>query len=86
MRFTVPIFLLLSACASDPSDFDGQLNCGAERFSDLLGKREAALEAVTLPSRSRILRPGDAITLDFSPDRLTIDIDDQGFIASVTCR
>lgn len=79
----------LTACTprlQDPSEFDGEPRCGAENFQFLLGKRETALEGVDLPPASRVLRPGDVITLDFSPDRLTIDIDGLGLISSVTCR
>ncbi len=91
MKHSLALFLLSSliACGSqfdDPSDFDGVPRCGAEDFQYLLGKREAALEGVTLPNPSRVLRPGDVIALDFSPDRLTIDIDGLGLISSITCR
>ncbi|SFR35757.1 I78 family peptidase inhibitor [Litoreibacter janthinus] len=89
MRFLFPILLLLSACdtpLSDPADFDGQPRCGAENYYYLLGKRATALEEVQLPSTARVLRPDDVITMDFSPDRLTIDVDRSGLVSSVTCR
>lgn len=83
------VVLVLAACEPgyrDPSEFDGVPRCGAEEFQYLLGKRESALEGVTLPEPNRVLRPGDVITLDFSPDRLTVDIDGLGLISSITCR
>lgn len=89
------VILAVSACSSetedtdvfsDPADFDGVLRCGAENFQNLLGKRESALVGVNLPDPHRILHPEDIITLDFSPDRLTIDIDGLGLISSITCR
>jgi hypothetical protein len=83
------LLVLCTGCAErspDPVDFDGVPTCGAEALQDLLGKPEAALAALNLPSTARILRPGDAISLDFSPDRLTIDIDEIGRISSITCR
>ena len=93
MRFLFPIVLLLAACGeqvsdpfSSPDDFDGEPRCGAERFEHLQGKREAALKNVSLPSTARVLHPEDVIALDFSPDRLTIDVDTSGIISSVTCR
>lgn len=84
-------FLILATAAceprlSDPGDFDGVPRCGAENFQYLLGKRESALEGVELPEPFRVLHPGDVITLDFSPDRMTIDIDGLGLISSITCR
>lgn len=81
--------LVLSACSTptdDPAEFDGIPRCGAENFQNLLGKRESALNGVKLPDPHRILHPEDVITLDFSPDRMTIDIDGLGLISSITCR
>lgn len=84
--------ILLSSCGLggepelDEADFDGVPTCGADQFQGLLGQSESVLEGVDLPAASRVLRPDDVIPLDFSPDRLTIDIDDIGRISSVTCR
>jgi len=89
MRFLLPLLLILAACGEtfdDPVEFDGQPRCGAENYYDLLGKREAALDGRALPQSVRVLHPEDVITMDFSPDRLTIDIDTSGLISSVTCR
>lgn len=85
----VPVILGLAACEprpADPVEFDGVPRCGAENFQYLLGKRESALDGVELPEPYRVLHPGDIITLDFSPDRMTIDIDGLGLISSITCR
>ncbi|WP_298361126.1 I78 family peptidase inhibitor [uncultured Litoreibacter sp.] len=79
----------LAACGqpnADPAEYDGVPTCGAETFQNLLGRNESVLSSVTLPRATRILRPGDAISFDFSPDRLTIDIDEFGRVSSVTCR
>ncbi|MEM9582244.1 MAG: I78 family peptidase inhibitor [Pseudomonadota bacterium] len=83
--------LFLSACGTlerglDPSDYDGVPTCGAENYQGLLGQKEAVLATVDLPRATRILHPGDVITLDFSPDRLTIDVDEFDRITSITCR
>lgn len=92
MKKLLPSLLILAACGAqnpdlrDPSEFDGRLTCGAENFQGLLGRPESVLASVDLPPATRVLRPGDIITLDFSPDRLTIDIDGNGRIASATCR
>lgn len=89
MRFLLPSLLLLAACTSEyanPAEFDGEPNCGASEYSYLLGQNASALDGVTLPSTARVLRPEDVIALDFSPDRLTIDIDTNNLISSITCR
>lgn len=89
MRFLIPLLVLLAACGdefTDPAEFDGEPRCGAENYYELLGKRASVLETIDLPSTARVLRPDDVITMDFSPDRLTIDIDRSELITSVTCR
>lgn len=93
MRITLALAIFgLASCGLggdsdlDEADFDGVPTCGADQYQDLLGEPESALDGVDLPPTSRVLRPGDVIPLDFSPDRLTIDIDDIGRISSVTCR
>ena len=83
------MLMLLAACGeqfADPASFDGTPRCGAENYYYLLGKKAAILEATELPKSSRVLRPDDIIAMDFSPDRLTIDIDRSDLISSVTCR
>lgn len=90
--YALMAILLVAACSasqpklSDPEDFDGVPRCGAENFQNLLGKPESVLKDVNLPDPHRILRPGDIIALDFSPNRLTIDVDGLGLISSITCR
>lgn len=87
------VLLTLAACGGgsdqaglDPSEYDGVPTCGAEEYQTLLGKKESVLAGLELPKATRILHPEDAIALDFSPDRLTIDVDGLGRISSVTCR
>ncbi|NNK77914.1 MAG: hypothetical protein HKP40_04295 [Litoreibacter sp.] len=84
--YQAALFVVLSACYADPRAYDGVPRCGAENYQSLLGRKSDVLERVELPKSARILRSDDAISFDFSPDRLTIDVDDQEFIASVTCR
>lgn len=34
---------------------------------------------------TRIIRPGMAVTMDYSPDRVNIEIDESGTITGVRC-
>ena len=91
MRYLIPALLLLAACGRgddfvDPAAFDSEPRCGAENYEYLLGRNASALEGVTLPRTARVLRPEDVISLDFSSERLTIDIDTNNLISSITCR
>lgn len=59
--------------------------CGAEGMQDLVGQDKAVFAAMTLPMGTRIIPPGTAITEDYSPTRLNIDLDDKGRITRVWC-
>jgi hypothetical protein len=75
--------LALSACvaAEDPVP----MSCGAAGMQDLVGQDRAVFAAMTLPMGTRIITPGMAITEDYSPSRLNIDLDDNGRITRVWC-
>lgn len=81
---------VLSGCATvgsvlgrddpvDPTD-----PCGAQGYSSLLG---SSLAAVTLPAdlNDRVVRPGDAVTFDYDPTRLNIELNDDGLIVGLSC-
>lgn len=44
-----------------------------------------ALQHETGAPTARVLRPGDAATMDFRPDRLNILVDDDGQVAGLRC-
>ena len=88
LPFAVMAPLVLAACdatrASDapppPED-----TCSAELIAPLIGQPQTALSAIILPIGTRIFRTGDALTMDFSPTRLNIEIDAGGTILAATC-
>lgn len=59
--------------------------CGAGPHASLIGQERTALERVLIMREIRIVRPGDAVTLDFRPTRLNIEIGTDGRIASLYC-
>ena len=67
------------AAAPDPTD-----PCGAKGYSSLLG---SPLAAVTLPAdlNDRVIRPGEAVTLDYDPTRLNLELDANGIIIGLSC-
>ncbi len=74
---------LLSAClpaapAADPADA-----CGAVARIGLVGVPVARAEG--LPPGARIIRPGDAVTEEFSAGRLNVYLDGRDIITSLTC-
>ena len=54
-----------------------------EHFSDL--SLEEALDLAASQGRLvRVLRPGDAMTMDFQPDRVNLLLDNDGHLSEVT--
>jgi hypothetical protein len=82
--------LLLSACVevapADPVPPDPSPDaCGASSLQDVVGKDESILAATTFVAPMRVLRPGMAVTMDFSPERLNVEVDARGKIVRVFC-
>jgi hypothetical protein len=76
---------LVSGCAkSTNGDVDETDPCGAQGHTALLGSNIAA---VTLPAdlNDRVIGPNDAVTADFSPQRLNIETDADGLIIGLSC-
>lgn len=59
--------------------------CGASGMQGLVGQDRAVLAAMALPSGTRVIEPGMAITEDYSTARLNIDLDARGRITRVWC-
>lgn len=87
---------LLAACAQMPERDTGgtqpaqPMACNAEAANGAIGK--APTDAVVQQAqrdagaaRVRVIRPGDAVTMDYRGDRLNIDVSAQDSIASLRC-
>lgn len=69
--------------AADPAGMADA--CGAADLQHLVGQPASVLETMKFSQPVRILRPGMAVTMDYRPDRLNIEIDAQEVIARVHC-
>ena len=73
----------------DPGMTDDPLppatGCGAPELQYLVGQSETILQRMKFANRVRIIHPGMAVTMDYSADRLNIEIDETGKIARVSC-
>ena len=95
MRKLVPVILMsVAACAPGPSerialDQVGAV-CDARALGPFVGQeptKETSLKLMGF-SRARVLRWvrfGAMVTMEFSPQRLTVRLDPQGRIASANC-
>ncbi|HVR91758.1 MAG TPA: I78 family peptidase inhibitor [Novosphingobium sp.] len=64
--------------------------CGAGKLADLIGKSatpavRAHIAATAGAGRVRIYTIGDALTMDYSPQRLNVELDEGGRITKLSC-
>ena len=74
---------VVGACvAADLPDRDA---CGASGMQALVGQGRDVLAAMTVPAGTRVIRPGMAVTEDYGPARLNIDLNETGTVTRVWC-
>ena len=59
--------------------------CDPDDFAHLIGQPRAAVEALTFDGPMRIIPPGARVTMDFRPDRINFDLDENGVVTRVRC-
>lgn len=59
--------------------------CGADGLQSLVGQPASVLQTMRFGTTTRLIRPGMAVTMDFSPSRLNIEIDARETITRVSC-
>ncbi|MFM2391305.1 MAG: hypothetical protein RLZZ437_2860 [Pseudomonadota bacterium] len=82
----IALVLCLSACAAGPDvpvEALGEDTCNAAPWNARTG--QPGPTGAEVPPGARVIAPGDAVTEDFSPTRLNIDIDDAGRILRAWC-
>jgi len=95
-RFVEPLLLALGltlmACAPMPPQpsppYTGQ--CDASKATSAIGKIASAdvVERIRIESNSqvaRVIRPGQAVTMDYSTARVNINVNERNAIVGVTC-
>jgi len=73
-----------------PPAASGTYNCSTGNLGGLVGRERSTAvgnEALRLANARTIrwIRPGDAVTMDFMPDRLNVDLDNSGRITNFRC-
>ena len=65
--------------------------CKADPAQEFVGKLAtedtivAARTAANVSSNVRVIKPGQPVTMDFRPDRLNIEVDDDNLIVRINC-
>jgi Peptidase inhibitor I78 family len=68
--------------STDPAAAD---TCNMTQYLTLVGKAATDPATPAASATVRIIKPGDQVTMDFSPARLNIEVDAAGNIASLRC-
>lgn len=71
--------------AAPPATTPGPGGCLPPGIAALVGQSDAVVETMRFDRPTRIIRPGMAVTMDYSPDRVNIEIDESGTITGVRC-
>ncbi|MGJ7462033.1 I78 family peptidase inhibitor [Halomonas sp. MA07-2] len=98
---TVVAGLMLAGCAGmtsppahesapPPPRVETRGECGAVQVQDRVGREYSAAlgEAIHAESGAaamRVVRPGEAVTLDYRPDRLNVRLDEGDVITEIGC-
>jgi len=83
--------LVTMGCATTPTEEEpARAGCHAEAAAALAGRTataELGAEALRLSGARRLrwVRPGDMVTMDFSPQRLNVHLDAQGRVERFAC-
>lgn len=90
--------LALTGCTADgaaapeplPAPPEMSPNCGAGLLGGYIGHQASsdvieALRDWRAEHKVRVIRPGQAVTMDYLPDRLNIEVDDTNTIRKFTC-
>lgn len=85
--FLAPLLLLAACVPAEPPVVEEPPRdaCGAPRYEVLIGQPATVLTDMTFPAGTRIIQPGSAVTMDFRPDRLNIEIGQNQRVEKVAC-
>jgi hypothetical protein len=85
---SLPMLALLAACATTPEPAAGGCNAdAAHAFVGHAASTDAAEAARKAAGADlvRVIKPGQAVTMDFRGDRLNLYLDDAGLILRASC-
>lgn len=90
MRYVVMACVFMAACTQGAvesvADENGPdlTSCNGQEWVPFVGQPAAQLEG-KLPEKARVIAPDSAVTQDFRPDRVNVDVDDAGLITGIRC-
>ena len=87
MRIALPAILaplILAACQTIAPEPEADA-CNASGWMWLIGEPVDVVAASTFPAPMRVIGPGDAVTMDFLPNRLNVTYNEAGIVTDVYC-
>ncbi|MEO5614480.1 MAG: I78 family peptidase inhibitor [Cypionkella sp.] len=93
MRFSALLLALpvaLTGCVYEPppvmtDPMPVEDACGASGLQDLVGQSARKLKVMRFATTVRIIRPGMAVTMDYSAERRNIEINAAEVITRISC-
>jgi len=88
MRILILLPLLALAACVEPAPLPVEPDtdqCNASSLQGLVGQSGTVLQKMMLPAGTRVINPGDPVTMDFRPDRMNVEIGASGRIEKVAC-
>lgn len=64
---------------------EGEDTCGRAPYEPLVGTPAADIDRDKLPAHTRVIMPGQMITMDYAPGRLNIRVGPDGRVTEVRC-
>lgn len=79
-----------AAAPANPDDANAPGDCNANAVQSYVGQDASdatlgAIRSTTGAKRDRVIKPGDAVTMDYSSGRLNIELDEKGKIVRIAC-
>ncbi|WP_226467449.1 I78 family peptidase inhibitor [Luteimonas panaciterrae] len=79
-----------AAAPANPDDANAPGDCNANAVQSYVGQDASdatlgAIRSATGAKRDRVIKPGDAVTMDYSSARLNIELDEKGKIVRIAC-
>ena len=71
-------------CSPQAIDLSDQPSCAAEDLQGYVGQALSAVDP-EIVAGARVIRPGDAVTMDYRPDRLNVYLDSQDVVERINC-
>lgn len=83
--FLIVSALFLAACQMPADEPTAEKACGADTLQHLVGAPVSAADGESAPGSVRVIRPGQAVTMDYLSDRVNFELDGGDRISRVYC-